>query len=317
MKILIVSGFLGAGKTTFIQNLIDRTGKRFVILENEYGQTDIDEQVLSTEDEADVWDLTEGCICCTKSAELTSSVMTIESVLAPEFLIVEPSGVAALSNVLRMLGKIEYERITLLRPLTIIDAGNFAHDFHAFPDVYQDQLKATGTVVISKPDHPDPDVIDSISQAVAGLNPNAAFIPHHYRQLEQTWWDSLLTTTLDGKIIDSVDDAQLDLESFAMNDCHVHNPAEMTMIVQRALAGEFGYVQRAKGIVPAKDQWIRFDIVGTNGMVTGFPDDKAPKKSESVWIGNALDRFKLMECMHVPETRSGKHACCACGHPGE
>lgn len=105
MKVLVVSGFLGAGKTTFIQEMISRSHERLVVLENEYGSTDIDQQIIRTSDAASVWDLTEGCICCTKSADLAASVITIENTVRPDFLIVEPSGVAALSNVIANLKK--------------------------------------------------------------------------------------------------------------------------------------------------------------------------------------------------------------------
>ena len=63
MKILVISGFLGAGKTTFIQALSEKTGENFAVMENEYGQTGIDGDVLQG-DRLKVWELTEGCICC-------------------------------------------------------------------------------------------------------------------------------------------------------------------------------------------------------------------------------------------------------------
>ena len=144
MNVLIISGFLGAGKTTFIRELIKRTDGRLVILENEYGSADVDQQVIKAEDKADVWDLTEGCVCCTKSADFNASVLTIESTLEPELLVVEPSGVGALSNVIRNLRKIEYERIVLLRPLTIVDADHFAHDCKEFPDIYLEAAARLG-----------------------------------------------------------------------------------------------------------------------------------------------------------------------------
>ncbi|MCR5667111.1 MAG: hypothetical protein K6G01_09800 [Eubacterium sp.] len=75
MKILIISGFLGAGKTTFIKELIKKTGEKFVVLENEYGQTDVDEQIIAKDALTDVWGLNEGCVCCTKSADLSILVI--------------------------------------------------------------------------------------------------------------------------------------------------------------------------------------------------------------------------------------------------
>lgn len=84
MKVLLISGFLGAGKTTFIKELIQRTGKNFVVLENEYGTVDLDSDELQT-DSVMVWELTEGCVCCTVKANFATSIMTIENTLRQNF----------------------------------------------------------------------------------------------------------------------------------------------------------------------------------------------------------------------------------------
>jgi len=323
MKVLIVSGFLGAGKTTFIKELIRRTGKSFVVLENEYGTTDVDEQILSTQSNADVWDLTEGCICCTKSAELNSSVLTIQSVLDPEYLIVEPSGVGALSNVIANLSKITYERITLLAPLTIVDAFQFDHDYKLYTDIYEDQLKATQTVLLSKPNKPSSALQQSIVDTVAKVNPQVTVIPSHYTEMRGGWWDSLLSTSYDGGSLETISEAQLDLETFTVPGGRVANPTEMLWIVEKALAGGFGAIQRAKGMLLAGSEWIRFDIVGTNGALTGFEKGEEPDHAECVWIGRALDRIALMHALHAEKhggcehdkgldgsEHVGEHECC-------
>ena len=75
MKILIISGLLGAGKTTFIKELVKRRECNFVVLENEYGDQDIDGDLLR--DETEIWELTEGCICCSMRSDFASSILTI------------------------------------------------------------------------------------------------------------------------------------------------------------------------------------------------------------------------------------------------
>lgn len=105
MKVLVVSGFLGAGKTTFIKELVKRTSfAELVILENEYGQVGLDGEALR-EQKLDVWELAEGCICCSMKGNFAASVLTIANTLAPEFLIVEPSGVGLLSSITANLKK--------------------------------------------------------------------------------------------------------------------------------------------------------------------------------------------------------------------
>lgn len=89
------------GKTTFIKELIRRTGQDIVILENEYGDTDIDKGELSSSGDISVLELMEGCVCCTVQEGFANSVLTIASALSPAFLIVEPTGAALLSRLIR------------------------------------------------------------------------------------------------------------------------------------------------------------------------------------------------------------------------
>lgn len=301
MKILIISGFLGAGKTTFIKELIRRTDKRLVVLENEYGSADIDQQLIGNDDQADVWDLTEGCVCCTKSADLNASVVTIESTLEPEFLIVEPSGVGALGNVIRNLRKIEYERIALLRPLTIVDAEHFMQDCMEFPDICESQIKAAGTVVISKPDNPDPQLFDIVEAKVREINPDAELIPRHYTKMPQDWWDSLLVTAPDGRDLKEVDESALDLETYTIANCRAYSPVSLLWLLEQAVRGRFGEILRAKGVMPAGKDWVSFDIVNGKISIAGVGGIPENMKPECTWIGRAIDRLLLRKFLADPK----------------
>ena len=123
MKVLVISGFLGAGKTTFIQELLRRVHRDFAIMENEVGALGVDGELLQNTDKAEpvkIVELTEGCICCTRQADFASSVLTIANTVDPEVLIVEPTGVGELSKIIANIKKIEYENIELLAPLNIL-----------------------------------------------------------------------------------------------------------------------------------------------------------------------------------------------------
>ena len=150
MKILIISGFLGAGKTTFIKEMSRKIQRDFVVMENEYGETNMDSAFLKGQENLNIWELTEGCICCSTKSDFASSILTIANTLDPEYLIVEPTGVGVLSNVIRNIQQIEYERITLLSPITIVDADCFHRCMNDYPNIYMDQLRSAGTIVISK-----------------------------------------------------------------------------------------------------------------------------------------------------------------------
>ncbi len=149
MKILIVSGFLGAGKTTFIKELIRRTGQDIVILKNEYGDTNIDKGELSSSGDISVLELMEGCVCCTVREGFANSVLTIASALSPAFLIVEPTGAALLSRIIDNLSRITYGDISLLPPVTLVSPRGIDQSMACFGDIYADQLKAAEQIIFS------------------------------------------------------------------------------------------------------------------------------------------------------------------------
>lgn len=160
MKILVVSGFLGAGKTTFIRTLAERTQKDFAVMENEYGAVNVDGDLLEQTKDLNIWELTEGCICCSMQKDFATSILTIANTVDPEYLIVEPTGVGMLSKIIENIQKIEYERITLLEPLTILDGTMYDRCMSEFSEI----------------------------------------CVSHYTEQGDDWWDSLLTSYLDKEI---------------------------------------------------------------------------------------------------------------------
>ena len=105
MKILLVSGFLGAGKTTFIKELAKNINLEFVVLENEYADIGVDKDFLD-EKNLNVWEMSEGCICCSMKGDFKSSIKRIYSEINPEYLVVEPTGVGMLSSIIENIREI-------------------------------------------------------------------------------------------------------------------------------------------------------------------------------------------------------------------
>ncbi len=300
MKVLVVSGFLGAGKTTFIQKLISRSTERLVVLENEFGGTDVDRKIIAKDSGTEVQELTEGCVCCTKSPQLHASVMTIESTVSPDLLIVEPSGVGALGNVMRILRKIEYERITLLPPVTIVDAENFHQNLKLFEEVFTDQLKSSARILISKPENPDPCLYDDIRNRILELNPSASVSERHYSLEPDSWWQSLLNpaTVQVGTEPSYAESKSPDLETFTVKNCSVASPVTLLWLLERVVRGECGFIVRAKGILPAGKDWVRFDVVGGRISVEGTEPVAGCSGAECVWIGRGINRNFIEKCIN-------------------
>ena len=320
MKILVVSGFLGAGKTTFIQELVRRTGRDFAIYENEYGQADIDARRLRQDSDLKVWESTENCICCSGKQDFATSVLTISNTIDPEYLIVEPTGVAKLQSILDNVNQVAWERISLLAPVTVVDAVSWQNQRTDFPEIFDNQLSAAASVVISKLAPGSEDASEPIKQLAAEMNPQAEVIAESsYADIPDEWWNALLTRALDGSVLKdpaSEKDEGPDLETMALTHAELPSPTHLIWLLDAASAGVFGKLARAKGTLPCGNQWVKFDLVERAWAITG---DEPQEESRCVFIGRDLLRHGLREAFvpafwHEQSDLADEHDHSHCDH---
>lgn len=320
MKILVVSGFLGAGKTTFIQELVRRTGRDFAIYENEYGQADIDARRLRQDSDLKVWESTENCICCSGKQDFATSVLTISNTIDPEYLIVEPTGVAKLQSILDNVNQVAWERISLLAPVTVVDAVSWQNQRTDFPEIFDNQLSAAASVVVSKLAPGSEDAAEPIKQLAAEMNPQAEVIAESsYADIPDEWWNGLLTRALDGSVLKdsaSEKDEGPDLETMALTHAELPSPTHLIWLLDAASAGVFGKLARAKGTLPCGNQWVKFDLVERAWAITG---DEPQEESRCVFIGRDLLRHGLREAFvpafwHEQSDLADEHDHSHCDH---
>lgn len=297
MKILIISGFLGAGKTTFIKTMAQRTKRDFVVLENEYGGTNIDSRVLKKDLPADVniWELTEGCVCCTMKDDFATSILTIANSLDPEYLIVEPTGVAKLGNLIENIRRIQYENIVLLQPLTILDGRNFETCRREYGDIWLDQLQNAGTIVFSKTESAEEAALEALDAGVSPLNPAAEVVTRHYSTLPSSWFLGLLDRYLDeayrpAEIAGAGDPP----ETLTLQGVRLEHPEQLILFLNGVTAGTFGHIIRAKGLLKTGGIWLRFDVVEHLYAITGAEPEE---ESQAVFIGHGLRRNWLRQVL--------------------
>ena len=320
MKILVVSGFLGAGKTTFIQELVRRTGRDFAIYENEYGQADIDARRLRQDSDLKVWESTENCICCSGKQDFATSVLTISNTIDPEYLIVEPTGVAKLQSILDNVNQVAWERISLLAPVTVVDAVSWQNQRTDFPEIFDNQLSAAASVVISKLAPGSEDASEPIKQLAAEMNPQAEVIAKSsYADIPDEWWNALLTRALNGSVLKDAagdEDEGPDLETMALTHAELPSPTHLIWLLDAASAGVFGKLARAKGTLPCGNQWVKFDLVERAWAITG---DEPQEESRCVFIGRDLLRHGLREAFvpafwHEQSDLADEHDHSHCDH---
>lgn len=296
MKVLVISGFLGAGKTTFLKALSSRSRRDFAIMENEYGPVGIDGSVLGQDESVgalNIFELTEGCICCSMKTDFATSVLTIANTIDPEFLIVEPTGVGMLSKVLENLKQIQYEKITFLAPITILDGRSFEHYLMEYSDILTDQLAAASTILISKMESASSEELNALEEKIRRIAPSADILKTHYSLQPDDWWQGLLQKGLTGSLPDAAQDDR-DLENLGLTDVYLDSGDQLLLFLQGVVSGVFGEICRAKGYLKAGESWLRFDTVGNTYNITGC---EPMQDSRAVFIGQKLHRTWLRECL--------------------
>ena len=287
MKILLVSGFLGAGKTTFIKEMAKNINLEFVVLENEYADIGVDGDFLD-EKNLNVWEMSEGCICCSMKGDFKSSIKKIYSEINPEYLIIEPTGVGMLSSIVENIREIDNNDIEILNPLTLIDVTSFNEYLETFNNFFIDNLKNTGKVILTKLENYNPFDIENIKNEISKINNNLVIITDDYRTFPKEWFGEILNKNIDNKIIDKNFSLKthINLRTFSKENVNLKTMDELGLLLNRLVNGDFGKIYRAKGIVKIDGYWGKFNLVYKNFEMEPITDAKGTK---IVIIGNNLD----------------------------
>ena len=287
MKILLVSGFLGAGKTTFIKELAKNINLEFVVLENEYADIGVDKDFLN-EKNLNVWEMSEGCICCSMKGDFKSSIKRIYSEINPEYLIIEPTGVGMLSSIIENIREINNNDIEILSPITLIDITSFNEYLETFNNFFTDNLKNTGKVILTKLENSNYFEIENIKNEILKINNNLEIITDDYRNFQKEWFGEILNKSIDNKIIDKNFSLKthINLRTFSKENINLKTMDELGLFLNKLVNGDFGKIYRAKGIVKIDGYWGKFNLVYKNFEMEPITDAKGTK---IVIIGNNLD----------------------------
>lgn len=185
----IFSGFLGAGKTTLIRKLIEEAykGEKIVLIENEFGEIGIDGGFLKDAG-IEINEMNSGCICCTLVGDFSKAIEKVIDEFKPDRILIEPSGVGKLSDVILAVKNLKDDRIHLNSFTTIVDGRRYEMYAKNFGEFYNNQVEHANTVIISHAQELDAEQIDSAVNKIRELNKEAPVIT--------TDWDEL-----DGSII--------------------------------------------------------------------------------------------------------------------
>jgi len=195
-KIDIYSGFLGAGKTTLIKKMIAQgyCGQKLVLIENEFGEIGIDGGFLQ-EAGINITEMNSGCICCSLVGDFGKALEQVISQYHPDRVIIEPSGVGKLSDVIGAVEKVTGHDVELGYTVAVVDAGKVKVYMKNFGEFYNNQVETASTIILSRTDSISQDKLDKAVDMLREHNADATIVT--------TPWDELtgqqLIAAMEGK----------------------------------------------------------------------------------------------------------------------
>mgnify|MGYP000982745266 CR=1 FL=1 len=336
-KIDIISGFLGAGKTTFIKKMIDEVfkGEKIVLIENEFGEVGIDGGFLKDAG-IEITEMNSGCICCSLVGDFGKNLHEVIDKYHPDRILIEPSGVGKLSDVMKSVIDIEKEEDVKLNGLvTVVNALKASKQMKAFGEFFNNQIEYATVVVLSRSQNATPEQLELCVKQIQTLNPKAAIIT--------TAWDAIKGEQI-LKVIEGADSLEMKLmaEQHAKEEaeehehehhhehdenctcgCHDHHHGheghhhadevftswgketahkyteEELDYLLKALSetDAYGTVLRSKGIIQMADgSWKQFDMVPEEYEVR---EGQADYTGRVCVIGTDLKEEDLIKLFHI------------------
>ena len=229
-KIDIISGFLGAGKTTFIKKVIEEAfkGEQVVLIENEFGEVGIDGGFLK-DSGIQITEMNSGCICCSLVGDFATNLNEVITKYHPDRILIEPSGVGKLSDVMKSVIDIEKEQDVKLNALvTVVNALKASKQMKAFGEFFNNQIEHATTVILSRSQNATPEQLEFCVKQIQALNPKAAIITTDWNSISG---EKILATmegqdNLEMKVLAETHHAQEEAEHEHEHHHHDHEEHE-------------------------------------------------------------------------------------------
>ena len=303
-RIDIISGFLGAGKTTLIKKLLGDAlkGQQVVLIENEFGEIGIDGGFLKDAG-IEIREMNSGCICCSLVGDFGAALKDVITKYHPDRIIIEPSGVGKLSDVIKAVDGVEKEAgVALNSATTVVDVMKCKMYLRNFGEFFENQVKSAGTIILSRTDKADTEKVEAAVKMLRELNPEAHIITTPVEVLG----GKKVLDTMEGAIINLAQveeeehhhhhhdhDADEVFTSWGVETAKKFSKADIEHALTELDSGNYGMILRSKGIVDGgTDGWLEFDYVPGEWEVRARGADVGGKL---VVIGSKLNEKAIAE----------------------
>ncbi len=330
-KVNVISGFLGAGKTTLIKKLLDEAlkGERIVLIENEFGEIGIDGGFLRDAG-VEISEMNSGCICCSLVGDFGEALKKVMDQFHPDRILIEPSGVGKLSDVIRAVqGVAEHvPEMVLGCAVAVADAAKCKVYLKNFGEFYANQIQHAGAIILSRTQKLDQTGLEAASALLREKNKTAPIVTTPWDQLSG---EQLLSVMEQGDTLardllaeeacpvcgghhghehhhdhgecgchdhhHHGHDADEVFASWGVETTRTFTPEKLEEGLAALDSGRYGAVLRAKGIVPGGEGgWLHFDYVPQEHQVRTGPADYTGRLCV---IGSKLDEAGLKALFEV------------------
>lgn len=296
IKVDIISGFLGAGKTTLVKNLLKAyENEKVILIENEFGDIGIDADIVER-DGFDVFEITSGCICCIMKKDFVKIFDKILQEYSPERIIIEPTGISILSEIIDILKSPGFEdRCTINSLITVIDGINYLQHRDIFGEFFEDQIINAGTLIISKSQMIDRETLEENIKSLKELNSKSPIITANWSEMNHEEIQKLLKLDLNIDFDDlfyteykPCSDNQFD--TLGIKTSKKFTEDSLKEVLERLKESEFGMVIRGKGFLKGINEDLEFSYANGQYEIYG---SKLKSTGKLCIIGKSLNDKKI------------------------
>ncbi len=296
INVNIISGFLGAGKTTFLRKIIHVMKGQTVLIENEFSDESLDGELI--EGNIPTKEIYSGCICCSLMGDFTKAIEDLILEYKPKNIMVEPSGVANIKDVIKSFDRVSRKshiNIRLNYLINIVDLSVFNDYIENFGMFYRDQIKNSQIVFLSHFDKVDDKEIENVIRKIKEINNSLIIIKEDWNFLSGEKIIDLIDDIKEYEInldeIYKVNSTNVEFSSHSISPPRSFHKNELNEIDEFLKNTKLGNIIRAKGILNIdSNDYIYFDYTPYHYKTEYLKGERSPKV---VIVGNDLDEDKL------------------------
>ncbi|MBC2727249.1 GTP-binding protein [Desulfosporosinus sp.] len=291
IKFDIISGFLGAGKTTLVKKVLQslNSDEKIVLIENDFGEINVDRETLGIEG-FEVYELSNGCVCCKLKGDF---LLTLKQILSQNVdrIIFEPSGIFILGEIFDIFKDPEISCKCFINSVTtVVDAQNFSKHQQGYSGFFENQISYASTLVISKSQFLNLEQVLEVEEGLRTINLTAPIISKDWSKLSNQDISNFLNVNPEYTLHESKLFLAHNFDSLGLKTSRILGVEKLKTILETCKNGGYGGVVRGKGIVNTGNRFYEFNYVDGQYSISESTDATTGIVS---FIGKNLNKDKL------------------------